>query len=118
MQSSAGSLDLIFELEGSKALMVEHFGDLSPVESEVAVGEVNERVDGAEKHQVGVVSLTLGLERIVTQLIAVRLIVHVVLFLEGVAMRVGGEDVSMAKSKELKLGWASYLNSVRLLWCL
>ena len=96
MQSPAGSLDLILNLEGGEALVVKHFGDLPLVKAEVAVGEVDESVNGAEKHEVGVVGLTLRLERIVTELVAVGLIVHVVFFLERVTMGVGGENVGVA----------------------
>jgi hypothetical protein len=96
MQSPAGSLDLILNLEGGEALMVKHFGNLPLVEAEVAVGEVDESVNGAEKHEVGVVGLALGLERIVAELVAVWLIVHVVFFFKRVTMGVGGEDVGVA----------------------
>jgi hypothetical protein len=60
--------------------MVEDFADLASIKLEVRVNEVTETNQSHENDQVGVVSLTLGLERIVTNLVAVRQVVNVVLF--------------------------------------
>ena len=68
--------------------MVEHFSGLALVEAEVAMGEVDEGVNGTEKNEVGVVGLTLGLKGIITQHVTVGLVVHVVFFLKGVAVGV------------------------------
>jgi hypothetical protein len=83
------SFDLVFKLERSQPLMVEYLTDLSAVELEVRVGEVAEGNTSDEEQHVCVIALALGFERIVAQLVAVRFIVNVVLFLPGVTMRIG-----------------------------
>ena len=60
--------------------MVKDFADMSPVEVEMRVTEVNEGDACDEEHQPGVVALTSRVERIVTELITVREIVDVALF--------------------------------------
>ena len=84
--SFSKSSDLILDLEGSESLMVEHLANLSAVESEVRVHEVDERNSAHEDQQPGVVSLSLGVKRIITKFVTVRQVVHVVLLLEGVAV--------------------------------
>ena len=60
--------------------MVEDFTDLASIKLEVGVNKVAETDKSYENNQVGVVSLALGLEWIVTNFVAVRQIVNVVLF--------------------------------------
>ena len=76
--------------------MVEDLRSLALVEAEVAVRKVHKRVDSTEKNQVGVVGLALGLERIVAELVAVRLVVNIVLLLPAVTVRVRRENVLVA----------------------
>lgn len=76
--------------------MVEDLADVPAVEQEVSVRKVHERDDPDEDQQPGVVSLTRGLKRIVTDLVTVREIVDVVFFLPGVGACVRGERVLMA----------------------
>ena len=70
---------------------------MSSVEVEMRVTEVDESDASDEKHQPGDVSLTLGIERIVTDLITVGEIVDVVLFLKGMGTTVDGERMSVTK---------------------
>ena len=84
----AASADLVLELEGGQALVVEDLADVAAVEVEVSVAEVHEGDASSEKKQPRVVSLALRLERIVTELVTVGQVVHVVLLFEGVAARI------------------------------
>ena len=59
-------LDFVFELECSESLMIEHFTDLTSIETEVSVGEVNEGYYPNEDEQPWVVSLALRFKGIVT----------------------------------------------------
>ena len=55
----SASTDLILELQGSESLMVEHLTDVSSVEVEVSMTEVNEGNTSNEQDEPRVVSLTL-----------------------------------------------------------
>ena len=77
---SAGT-DLVLKLQGSESLMVEHLTDVSPVEVEMSMAEVDEGDSSNEENEPGVVSLAGGVERIVTDLVTVGQVVDVVLFL-------------------------------------
>jgi len=92
--------DLILDLESSKTLMVEDLTDLSAVEAVVTGHEVDEGNTGNSDEHPGVVSIASGVERIVTELVTVGLVVHVVLFLEAVSVGVAREDVLVAIHKE------------------
>ena len=75
--------------------MVEHFSNLASVELKVRVGEVAETDQTHENDQVRVISLALGLERIVSHLVTIRQIVNVVLLVPLVTVRVTREDLVM-----------------------
>jgi hypothetical protein len=68
--------------------VVEHLSSLALVETEMAVREVYKCVDGTEKNEVRIIRLTLRLKGIVSELVAVRLVVNVVLFFPRVAVGV------------------------------
>lgn len=80
--------------------MVKHFSNFSSVEFEVRVGERDETDPCHEKQQVRIVALSLRLKRIITELVAVRLIMHVVFVFESMAVRVGCEDVVVTRLKK------------------
>jgi len=94
------SLDLILNHESSETLMVENLSNLPLVEPEVAVSNVAE-ADNANKDQhVRIITVAGSFKRIVTQLVAVGLVVHVVLFLKSVSMGVARENLlGAAKQK-------------------
>jgi hypothetical protein len=83
-------------LERCQALVVEHFTNLAAIEAEVGVSEVNQADTHKKDQHVGVVCLTLGLKRIVTQFVAVRQIVNISFFFKRVTACIGGEDVLVA----------------------
>ena len=93
--SFATGENLVLNLQGSQALMIENFTDMSFVEVEMSVGEVSETNDYRENHHVRVV-VSMGIERIVTELVTVWHIVDVVLFLEGMSVSVSRELLSVA----------------------
>lgn len=116
-------LDFVFQLEVGQALVVEHFADLAAVELEVRVHEVAETDQTHEDEQVRVVALALGLERIVRNLVTIRQIMDVVLFVPLVPVRVTGEDLVMAiNNNEIKTkcrqAKQTYLCKGKSLWCL
>ena len=78
--------------------MVEDLTDVSSVEIEVSMAEVDESDPSNEKDEPGVVSLSGGLERIVTDLVTVGQVVDVVLLLPGVAAGVRRERMHVAKT--------------------
>ncbi len=69
--------------------MVQDFACLASVEFEVGMTEVNKADTCHEQQQPWVVTLALGLERIITEFVAVWFVMNVVLLFEGMAMRVG-----------------------------
>ena len=85
---SAGT-DLILELEGGQALMVEDLSDVSAMEVEMGVAEVHESDSSNEDDEPGVVTVASRVERIITDLITVGQVMDVVLFLPSVATAVG-----------------------------
>ena len=116
--SLAGGFDGVFDLEGGEPLVVENLADLPSVELEVRVGEMNERDAADKQEQPGVVSLALGLERIVADLVAERFVVDVVFLFEAVAVGVGREYVLVATrinySRRCKS--VTYCNRGKSLW--
>ena len=80
--SLALGLDLIFELESGQTLVVEDFTDFALVEAEVTVGHMAESHNANEDQHPGVVAMAVALKRIVTDLVAVRLVMQVVFLLE------------------------------------
>ncbi len=84
----AASTNLVLDLQSCKSLMEENLTKVSSMEVEMRVAEVNECNAGNEKNQPGVVSLTRGLERIVTDFVTVRQVVNVVLLLPSVTTSV------------------------------
>ena len=69
--------------------MVQDFACLASVEFEVGMTEVNKADTCNEQQQPWVVTLALGLERIIAEFVPVWFVMNVVLLLEGMAMRVG-----------------------------
>ena len=80
----ASRSDFIFNLESSKSLMVEHLSMLSLVKSEMGKVQMRESNDGTEDDHGGIVTISIGIERIVTILIPIWLIMDPSLFLEVV----------------------------------
>ena len=78
--------------------MVEDLTDVSSVEVKVSMAEMDEGDPSNEKDEPGVVSLSRGLERIVTDLVTVGQVVDVVLLLPGVAAGVRRERMHVAKT--------------------
>ena len=76
--------------------MVKHLAELPAIESKVSVREVAETHDSEEQQQIWVVKLTLRFEGVISELIAVGLIVDIGLVIPVVATRVAAEDVDMA----------------------
>ena len=87
--------NLVLNLQCSQALMIENFTDMSFVEVEVSVGEVRETNNDRKNHHVWVV-ISMGIERIVTELVTVGHIVDVVLLLKGMSVSVSRELLSVA----------------------
>ena len=83
----ATGTDLVFDLQGSESLMVEHLADVSSVEVEVRVREMHEGDSSDEDEHPGVL-VALRVKRVVTELVTVRQVVDVVLFLPSVAASV------------------------------
>ena len=82
--SMASRSDFIFNLESSKSLMVEHLSMLSLVKSEMGKVQMRESNDGTKDDHGGIVTISIGIERIVTILIPIWLIMDPSLFLEVV----------------------------------
>jgi len=69
--------------------VVQDFACLASVEFEVGVTEVNKADTCHKQQQPWVVTLALGLERIIAEFVAVWFVVNIVLLFEGMAVRVG-----------------------------
>ena len=83
--------------------MVKDFTDFALVETEVTVGHMAESDHANEDQHPRVVAMAVGLKRIVTDLVAVGLVMHVVFLLEVVRMRIRREDLLMT-TKQLANG--------------
>ena len=68
--------------------MVQDFACLASVEFEVGMTEVNKADTCDEQQQPWVVTLTLRLEGIITELVAVWFVVNIMFLFEGVTVRV------------------------------
>lgn len=68
--------------------MVQDFAGLAFVELEVRMTEVNKADTCDEQQQPWVVTLTLRLEGIITELVAVWFVVNIMFLFEGVTVRV------------------------------
>ena len=75
--------NLVLDLEGSESLVVEDLASLPAVESEVSVAEVSENNNGCEQKHPRVISLTLLLEGVVSELVAEGLIMNFRVLFEG-----------------------------------
>ena len=84
----ARCFDFVFDLERSQPLMVQDFAGLAFVELEVRMTEVNKADTCDEQQQPWVVTLTLRLEGIITELVAVWFVVNIMFLFEGVTVRV------------------------------
>lgn len=95
---------MIFDLEGSEALMIEDFSNLASIELEVEVSKVNEEDDAPEHNEHRVIKLTHGIKWIITDFISERLIVGVSFLFPSRSMGVTtGENMLMAELKKNKL---------------
>ena len=98
--------------------MVQDFACLASVEFEVGMTEVNKADTCNEQQQPWVVTLALGLERIIADLVAERFVVDVVFLFEAVAVGVGREYVLVATrinySRRCKS--VTYCNRGKSLW--
>lgn len=97
LRPAAGE-DLILKLQCSQTLVIHNLANVAPVEVEVRVTEVHEGDASDEEDKPRVVTLARGLERIVTELVTVRQVVHVVLLLERVAACVRREGMGVARA--------------------
>lgn len=88
--------ELVFDLESGEPLMVEDLAGLSLVESEVLGQSRDEGCQAHEQHQEGHVAVPVGVERIVTKLITIRLVVGVWLVHDQIRVWVGRENVLVA----------------------
>ena len=95
--SLATGKDFVLDLQCGKALMVECFSNMSSVEVEVSMTEVDKSDGCDKKKQPRVVTLSSGLERIVTDFVTVRQVVNVMLFLPGMTSAISREHMVMAK---------------------
>lgn len=80
-------------MESGQSLMIEDFGSLSLVESEMESQGGNKCGNSDIEHHVGPVSVTVGIEGIVSKLIAVGFVVGIGLVNNQVSVRVWGENV-------------------------
>ena len=92
----AASYNFVLNLQSSETLMVENLTDVSLVEVEMSIAEVDESHDGNENDEVWILSTSLSIERIITNFVTVREIVNVMFFLPGVTVGVACELVLMA----------------------
>ena len=92
----AASYNFVLNLQSSETLMVENLTDVSLVEVEMRIAEVDEGHDGNENDEVWILSTSLSIERIITNFVTVREIVNVMFFLPGVTVGVACELVLMA----------------------
>ena len=95
--SSSQFLDFIFDLESSQSLVIEYLTELSVVKSEVESNGCREGHNTCEDHKVRIVSVTMSIKRIITNLITIWFIVSVGLVNNKIGMRVWGENVFVTK---------------------
>jgi hypothetical protein len=76
--------------------MVKHLTDLPTVEPEMCMAEMRKSDDCKEQNQIRVVQLALGFEGVVSQLVAVRLIVNVGFVFPVMTTRIAAEDMDVA----------------------
>jgi hypothetical protein len=76
--------------------VVKYLPNLASIEAEMCVAEVGETNDREKQDQVRVVQLTLVLEGVVSQLVAVRNVMDVRFVFPVVAACVAAEDVDVA----------------------
>ena len=91
--SSAHLDELVLDLQRSQPLMVHDLTRLSPVEAEVESHGRSERHDSHVEHEVRHVSVTVGIERIVAELVTIGLVMRVRLVDNQVSVRVRRKDV-------------------------
>ena len=109
--------DLVFDLESGEALMIENLANLSAVEAEMSMTEVNKGNNSSEQEHPWIVSLALLLEGIVSQLIAIRLVVNLGILLKGLGKGITREAVTVALKNDKFLS-KTYLRRGKSLWCL
>ncbi len=88
--------------------MVEDLADLSTIEAEMSMTEVNKGDNASEQEHPRIISLALLLERIVSQLITIRLIVNFGILLKGLCESISREDMTVTISKLLAIIWFHY----------
>ena len=93
MQSNLA--DLVFDLEGCEALMVENLANLSAIEAEVSMAEVNKADYASKQEHPRIISLALLLEGIVSQLVTIRLIMNFGILLKCLSESITREDVAV-----------------------
>ena len=76
--------------------MVKHLTDLPAVEPEMCMAKMRKSNNCKEQNQIRVVKLALGFKGVVSQLVAVRLIVDVGFVFPVMSTRVAAEDMDMA----------------------
>ena len=93
MTSSSHTDKFIFNLQSCKSLMVKDLTLLSVIKSEVECKDVSQCNASHKQHQVGHLTMTMCIERIITKLIPVWLIMCVWLVDNQVGVRVWRENV-------------------------
>ena len=91
--------NLVLNLEGGESLMVEDLPDLSAIESEMSVAEVNERYNTNKEEQPRVISSSLLFEGVVSHFVTKGLIMNLGVLLEGHSIGVTREGVSVTKER-------------------
>ena len=84
-------------MQSCKSLMVEHFTLFSVIESEVEGKHVRDRNDSNKEHEIGHLTMTMSVERIITKFVSVWLIVCVWLINNQVGVRVRREYILVTK---------------------
>ena len=91
--------------------MIEYFSGLAAIKSEVSMAEVHKDDCTSEDQEPRVISLALFFKGVVSQFIAVRLIVKLGVFLECLGKRIAREDMTMMEKREVVVVAVRILNN-------
>ena len=97
--------------------MVEHLTHLSIIEPEVNLVDSKHASNTQVDQQGGVVSMSLGVERIISELVSVRLIMSVGLIHDQVGVDVRGEDLLVMEHGQSIQMVEGVVNCVSLIAC-
>ena len=91
--SSSHFHKLVLDLQSGQSLVIEHFWSLSLIESEMESHSSDERNTSDKDHKVWHITMALGIERIISELITIWLIMGVGLVHYKISVGVWGENV-------------------------